>query len=68
VHTAAAALVQSWWLNGELCTALIEDAAQTIRHWQERLAAARQSHIKRTRKRLRKMGIFLKDLIRCKWP
>jgi hypothetical protein len=68
VHIAAAALVQSWWLSGTLCTALIERAAQAIRHWQERIAAARESHIKRTRKKLRKMGIYLKDLIRCKWP
>jgi putative heme iron utilization protein len=47
---------------------LIEKAVEAIRHWQQRLAAARESHIKRTRKKLRKMGIYLKDLIRCKWP
>ena len=68
VHIAVAALVRSWWLRGALCTALIEEAAQEIRHWQRRIAAARESHIKRTRKKLRKMGIYLKDLIRCKWP
>jgi hypothetical protein len=68
VHIAATALVRSWWLNGALCAALIEKAVETIRHWQQRLAAARQSHTKKTRKRLRKMGINLKDLIRCKWP
>jgi hypothetical protein len=65
---ATAALVRSWWLSGALCTALIERAAKVIRHWQQRIAAARESHIKRTRKELRKMGIYLKDLIRCKWP
>ena len=68
VHIAAAALVQSWWLNGALCTVLIEKAAKDIRHRQQRIAAARASHIKRARKKLRKMGIYLKDLIRCKWP
>ena len=68
VHVATTAVVRSWWLRGALCTALIEKAVETIRHWQERLAAARESHTKRTRKKLRKMGIYLKDLIRCKWP
>jgi hypothetical protein len=68
VHIAAAAVVRSWWLSGALCTALIEKAVEAIRHWQERLASARESHTKRTRKKLRKMGIYLKDLIRCKWP
>jgi len=68
VHVAAAALVQSWWLSGRLCAALIDKAATEIQHWQQRIAAARKSHIKRTRKKLRKMGIYLKDLIRCKWP
>jgi hypothetical protein len=68
VHVAVAALVRSWWLKGALCAALIEEAANAIQHWQQRLAAARKSHIKRTRRKLRRMGIYLKDLIRCKWP
>ena len=68
VHIAAAALVQSWWLKGALCTPLIAKAANDIRHRQQRIATARKSNIKRTRKKLRKMGIYLKDLIRCKWP
>jgi hypothetical protein len=68
VHVAAAALVRSWWLSGALSTALIEAAANEIQHWQERIATARKSNIKRTRKKLRKMGIYLKDLIRCEWP
>jgi len=29
---------------------------------------ARKSHVKRTRKKLRRMGIKLKNLIHCKWP
>jgi hypothetical protein len=68
VHVAAAALVRSWWLSGALSTALIEAAASKIQHWQQRILAARKSHTKTTRKRLRQNGIYLKDLIRCKWP
>jgi hypothetical protein len=68
VHVAAAALVRSWWLSGALSTALIEEAVKEIQHWQQRIAAARRSHIKRKRRILREMGIYLKDLIRCKWP
>lgn len=68
MHVAVAALVRSWWLNGALCTALVEEASKEIQHWQNRIAAARVSHIKQTRKKLRKLGIYLKDLIRCKWP
>jgi len=34
VHVAAA-LVRSWWLNGALCTALIQAAANEIQHWQQ---------------------------------
>jgi hypothetical protein len=61
------ALVESWWLNGRASRALIEHTAQTIQHWQQRNAAARMSHRKRTLKTLRENGIILKDLIRCKW-
>jgi hypothetical protein len=51
-----------------LSAALIEKAVKDIRHRQHRIAAARKSHIKQTRKKLRENGIYLKDLIRCKWP
>jgi hypothetical protein len=47
---------------------MLEDAAHHIQHWQQRIAAARKSHTKQTRKKLRKMGIYFKDLIRCNWP
>jgi len=60
--------VRSWWLKGALSAALIEQAARDIQHRQRRIAAARKSHIKQTRKKLRKMGIHLKSVIRCKWP
>jgi hypothetical protein len=68
VHVAVTALVRSWWLNGALCTALIRAAVNEIEHWQQRIVAARKSHTKRTRRKLREKGIYLKDLIRCKWP
>jgi hypothetical protein len=61
------ALVRSWWLKGALSTALINEAATKIQHWQKRIAKARKSHTKTTLKKLRKMGIYLKDLIQCKW-
>jgi len=68
MHTAVGALVGSWWLNGRASTALIEQTASTIEYTQQRNATARKSHTKRTRKKLRKIGIKLKDLISCKWP
>ena len=68
VHRAVGALVQSWWLSGRASAALIENTATTNQHWQQRNAAARKNHTKQTRKKLRKMGIYLKDLIRCRWP
>jgi hypothetical protein len=68
IHRALGALVRSWWLSGRASPALIEDAAKTIQHWQQRNATARHFHIQRTRKKLRQNGIQLKDCIRCKWP
>jgi hypothetical protein len=68
VHTAVAALIRSWWLNSRASTALIEQTAKKIQYTQQRNATARKSHSKQTRKKLRKIGIKLKDLVRCKWP
>jgi SRSO17 transposase len=68
VHTAIGSLVRSWWLNGRASTRLIEHTASVIQRTQQRNAIARKSHIKRTHRRLRKLGITLKELIRCKWP
>jgi hypothetical protein len=39
----------------------------TIQHWQQRNAAARTRHTKKTLKKLKQKGIRLKDCIRCKW-
>jgi hypothetical protein len=60
--------VRSWWLNGQASAELFKAAARVIQHWQKRIAMARKSHTKRTLKKLRKIGIYLKDLIRCNWP
>jgi hypothetical protein len=51
-----------------LSAALIEQAVRDIQHRQRRLVAARKSHVKQTRKKLREIGIYLKNAIRCKWP
>jgi hypothetical protein len=61
-------LVRSWWLNGRASPTLIELTADKIQHWQQRNAIARECHHKRTRKKLRKIGVKLKEIIRCKWP
>jgi hypothetical protein len=39
---------------------LIEQTAREIQHWQQRIAAARKSHTKQKRKKLRKLAIKLK--------
>jgi hypothetical protein len=67
-HTAVAALVRSWWLTGRASTKLIEHAAQTNQHWQRRNTTARSIHTRKTREKLRRLGIKLNALIRCKWP
>jgi hypothetical protein len=58
----------SWWRKGRASTKLIEHTANKIQYWQQRNAIARASHYKRTRKKLRKIGVKLKEIIRCKWP
>jgi len=68
VHDALAALLPSWWRNGRASPAVIVHVANTLQHWQQRNAAARKRHRQRTLKKLREIGITLKDLRRCKWP
>jgi hypothetical protein len=67
VHDAIGALLPSWWRTGRASPALIQHAANVSQHWQQRNAAARKSHHKRTLKKLRKIGITLKNLVRCQW-
>ena len=56
VHTAIAALIPSWWLDQQPSTKLLERTAAEIQRTQRRNAAARKSHTKRTRQRLRDVG------------
>jgi hypothetical protein len=62
-----AALIPFWWWNVSPVKEVLERTAAKIKRAQRRNAAARTSHIKRTRRRLRKSGIKLTNLPRCKW-
>jgi len=67
IHTAVAALIPFWWLDLFPPKVLLERTSAEITRTQHRNAAARKSHTKRTRKKLRAVGIKLTDLPRCKW-
>lgn len=68
LHTAMAALVQSWGLESRKAAArLLEKAAKKINKQQQRNAASRRSHTKKTRQELRKLDIKLTQLPRCEW-
>ena len=59
--------MQSWWLNGRASPTLIKHIAERIQTTQQDNAKARKSHIKRTRRKLRQMGIKLTQTIQCYW-
>jgi hypothetical protein len=67
VRSAAAALVQSWWLQGFAQREFLERAATIINQTQSRNAASRKSHRKRTIARLHKANITLQKLPKCRW-
>jgi hypothetical protein len=67
VHTAVAAVVQSWWLDNRASKQLYEQAAKEIARAQNRNAQARKSHTKTTRRKLRRLGIKLTEINRCIW-
>ena len=67
VRTAAAALVQSWWVAGRVPIQLLERTAVHINKTQRRNAAARKSPRKRTISRLHKLNIKLHSLPKCRW-
>ena len=67
VHTAIAALIPSWWLDQRPSKKLLERTAAEIERTQKRNAAARKSHTKATRKKLRALGIKLTEVPRCAW-
>lgn len=65
VRTATSAVVQSWWLDAEAADKLFQRTATKIRYRQRRNAAARASHTKTTKRKLRQQGIKLSDLKKC---
>ncbi len=67
VHTAIAAMIPYWWLDQRPSAKLWERTAAEIDRTQERNAAARKSHTKATRKKLRGLGIKLTEVPRCAW-
>jgi len=67
VQTALGALIPCWWLDQRPSAKLLVRTAEEIRQNQHKNAEARQSHIKRTRKRLRELGIKLTEITRCRW-
>lgn len=68
VHTAMCAVVQSLWLDESSAEKLFERAAEKINWHQHRNATARKSHVKKTRRKLRSLGIKLSIIKRCYWP
>ena len=67
VHRATSAFIQSWWLDGQGRKKLLERAANKIAKDQRRIARARKSHTKKTRQKLRRLGIRLTKVPKCKW-
>ena len=67
VQTALGALIPCWWLDQRPSAKLLVRTAEEIRQNQHKNAEARQSHIKRTRERLRELGIKLTEIPRCRW-
>ena len=67
IRTAAAALVQSWSLGKNAGQVLLERTAENITYQQQQNAKARKSHTKRTRRKLRELGIRLATLTPCSW-
>jgi hypothetical protein len=55
------------WLDPSAANTLFERAAEKINWAQSRNTAARKSHTKTTRGKLRKLGIKLTEIKRCRW-
>ena len=67
VHDAVSALVQSWWLKGRASAALLDRTAANIEYHQQRNAMAKKSHARKTKQKLRKIGIKVSKIKRCMW-
>jgi len=61
-----AGLIESWWLNGRVSARLLEKLAEKIQDTQQKNAKSRRSHEKRTRRKLRQLGIKLTCTERCR--
>ncbi|HUO09679.1 MAG TPA: transposase [Phycisphaerae bacterium] len=68
IHRVMAQLAPVWRQGGRCSRALAESIQRQLLVTQQRAAKARASHHKRTLRRLREIGVFLKDLRNCKWP
>lgn len=60
-------MIPFWWLNLRPPARLLERTCAEIERAQRRAVAARKGHTKRTRRRLRELGIKLGELPRCRW-
>ena len=67
VHRVTSAVVQCWWLNGRGRGALLARVARKISHDQRRIIRARKYHVRKTRRKLRSLGITLTKIPRCQW-
>lgn len=67
VHDAVAGLIACWWLNGRVSARLLDQLAEKIQATQKQNTKARRSHEKRTRRKLRRLGIKLTRMERCRW-
>jgi hypothetical protein len=66
VRTAANAFLSTQDWPRSLRRQQLEDAASLITRQQQRNAKARRAHHRRTRKKLKQLGIDLRKLRRCK--
>ena len=64
---AFAAMVPRWWLRERVPAKLLESTLKRMQDLQRDEAKARRSQIKRTRRKLREIGIKLTKTHRCRW-
>ena len=60
--------MESLWLNATAAAVRFARTARRILWTQRRNRAARRSHIKTRREKLRALGIDLLSIQRCQWP
>ena len=67
VHDAVAGLIPWWWRGSRVSTRFLETLAKEIQDTQRENAKSSRSHNKRTRRKLRELGIKLTRIERCRW-